>query len=85
MDKVEILKSTATILAAIISAIALVKVNKIDNQDRIRRSLWAMEEYMLALGKCVENPEQKNREAYKACYMLCNLYADEGLRIELKK
>ena len=80
MDHVELLKSAATVLAAVISAVALIKVNRIDNQDRIRRSLWAMEEYTLALGKCIENPKEENREAYEACYMLCNLYADEGLR-----
>lgn len=85
MDYVELVKSAATVLAAAISAVALIKVNRIDNQDRIRRSLWAMEEYMLALGKCIENPKEENREAYKACYMLCNLYADEGLRMEMKK
>ena len=49
MNHVELLKSAATVLAAVISAVALIKVNRIDNQDRIRRSLWAMEEYMLPL------------------------------------
>ena len=61
MDHVELLKSAATVLAAVISAVALIKVNRIDNQDRIRRSLWDMEEYMLALGKCIENPKEENR------------------------
>lgn len=85
VDKMELLKSIATVLAAVISAIALIRVNRIDNQDRIRRSLWAMEEYMLTLGKTIEHPSVENLESYRACYMLCNLYADESLRMELHK
>lgn len=84
-EKIVVLQSVATIMAAIISATALIKVNRIDNQDRIRRSLWALEEYMAALGKCIQNPSKENMEAYAACYMLCNLYTDEGVRMELHK
>lgn len=83
-DDLEIFMSIATILAAIISAWALIKVNRIDNQDRIRRALWTMEQYMIVLGKCIENPSEENTESYKSIYMLCNLYADEWLRMELQ-
>lgn len=72
MDHVELLKSAATVLAAVISAVALIKVNRIDNQDRIRRSLWAMEEYMLALGKCIENQKRRTGKRTKRviCYVI---------------
>lgn len=80
-----IIQGIATVMAAIISAIALIKVNKIDNQDRIRRSLWAMEEYLLALGKYIENPSKENLEAYRALYFLCNLYAEDIIVTKLNK
>ena len=84
-EKLQALTGMATIVAAMISAWALIKVNRIDNQDRIRRSLWVVEEYMIILGKCIENPSKENMELYKSYYMLCNLYADEWLRMELQK
>lgn len=73
---IALISACGTILAAFISAIALLKVNRIDNQDRIRRSLWAVEEYLLALGKYTANSNDKNFEEYKACYLLCSLYSD---------
>lgn len=49
---IALISACGTILAAFISAIALLKVNRIDNQDRIRRSLWAVEEYKACYFLC---------------------------------
>lgn len=80
----EYLKELPPIIAALISAVALIKVNRIDNQDRIRRSLWAMEEFLIASGKCLEKNDKENMELYTSTYMLINLYIDKELRKELK-
>ena len=72
---IALISACGTILAAFISAIALLKVNRIDNQDRIRRSLWAVEEYLKALGKYIANSNDKNFEEYKACYFLSSPYS----------
>lgn len=80
-----IIQLVCTILPSIIAAVALVKVNKIDNQDKIRRSLWAFEEYMIVLGKVIKNPNITNLENYKACYYLNSLYMDKEFRTILIK
>lgn len=54
-----IVQAVCTVIAALISAYALIRVNRIDNQDRIRRSLWAFEQYLLATGRCIEEPNKK--------------------------
>lgn len=81
---IALISACGTILAAFISAIALLKVNRIDNQDRIRRSLWAVEEYLKALGKYIANSNDKNFEEYKACYFLCSLYSDLETRQKIE-
>lgn len=84
-DILEIFKILCTIATAFISAFALIKVNKIDNQDRIRRSLWAFEQYLLSVGKCMENPNEKNMEEYQSYCSLYKIYVNEDLRVELDK
>lgn len=84
-DILEILKNLCTVVTASISAFALIKVNKIDNQDRIRRSLWAFEQYLLSVGKCIENPNEKNMEEYQAYCSLYKIYVNDNLRAELNK
>lgn len=78
-------KEITTIIAAFISAVALVKVNRIDNQDRVRRALWAMEQYLIMAGKCLENPSVENKESYTSVYMLMNLYMAKELKEDIIK
>lgn len=78
-------KEITTIIAAFISAIALVKVNRIDNQDRVRRALWAMEQYLAFTGKCMENPSEGNMELYTSIYMLMNLYIAREFKEDINK
>ena len=85
MEYMDYWKELATIIAALISAVALVKVNRIDNQDRVRRALWAMEQYLAMAGKCLENPNVENMELYTSAYMLMNLYIDKELKEDLIK
>lgn len=89
MGKTEIISNICTvfttIIVAIISAVALFKSSKIDNQDRINRSLWVMEEYMCRLGKYIALPSDLNKEIYEAVYMLVNLYADNNVRSRVKR
>ena len=80
---VEYVGYAINIITAFISAWALIKVNKIDNKDRIHRSLWALEEYMFILGKYINSPNDENRDLYHAHFMLCILYADEEMRKKL--
>ena len=89
MEKLEfyacICTAMSTVIAAIISAIALIKVNKIDNQDRIRRSLWVMEEYMCRLGKYIASPSKENKELYEAIYLVLNLYVADEMKEKSKE
>lgn len=71
--------------ASVISAYFLIKVNKIDNQDRIRRSLWAVEKYLLSVGKYIGNQSNSNLEEYQSRYVLYRVYAHEELRRELEE
>lgn len=75
---------SGTIISASISAIALIKVNRIDNQDKIRRSLWAFEEYLLMLGKYIKSPTPENLENYTAFYLLNLVYTDDIIKEYLK-
>lgn len=80
----ELFEIIVPIITAIIAGLALVKVNRIDNQDKIRRALWAMEQYLFLAGKCLENPNEENIEMYTSIYLLINMYIDKELRIKLK-
>lgn len=80
-----IIQSVCTIIAAIVSAYALIKVNKIDNQDRIRRSLWAFEQYVLSVGKYIGNQSSSNYEEYQSNYALYRIYVHKELREHLKR
>ncbi|MFR2562022.1 MAG: hypothetical protein ACLS8R_04510 [Anaeromassilibacillus sp.] len=79
-----IISSSGTIISAFISAVALIKVNRIDNQDKIRRSLWAFEEYLLMLGKYIKSPTPENLENYTALYLLNLVYTDDKIKAYLK-
>ncbi len=83
MDFYSIIQSLCTVVASFISAYALVKVNKIDNQDKIRRSLWSFEQYLLSVGKCVENPCKQNLEEYNSYYTLHKIYVGKEFRERL--
>ena len=82
---IALISACGTIFSAFISAVALLKVNRIDNQDRIRRSLWAVEAYLLALGKYITNDSDTNFEEYRAYYLLCSLYSDYEIREKIQK
>lgn len=73
-------QAIGTIIAAVIAAIALLRVNKIDNQDKIRRGLWSMETYLFLTGNYLANPTNENRAKYKSCYLVCAFYMPESLR-----
>lgn len=83
-NNLALIQAVSTIVAAVISAFALIKVNRIDNQDRIRRSLWSFEQYLLSVGKCIGNPSEKNFEEYYAKYALFSLYADNEIKETIK-
>lgn len=80
-----IIQSVCTVIAAVVSAYSLIKVNKIDNQDRIRRSLWAFEQYLLSVGKYIGNQSDSNLEEYQSKYALYRIYVHEELRKELER
>lgn len=74
-----------TIAAAIIAAVALLRVNRIDNQDRIRRGLWAMEVYLYSAAGYTAVHTDENRGKYKGYYFVCLLYADGEMKIMMRK
>lgn len=85
MENINFWEMVGSVVAALIAAYALIKVSRIDNQDRIRRGLWSLEEYLKTIGKCIKNPSKENLEEYESYYLLANLYADEELRAEFCK
>lgn len=76
-------QAVGAIIAAVVSAVALLKVSRIDNQDKIRRALWSMETYFLVLGAYLAEHTAENRAKYKAFYLVCSFYLDEALRATL--
>lgn len=73
-------QAIGTIVAAGIAAIALIRVNRIDNQDKIRRGLWSMETYLFMTGNYIADPTDENKAKYKSVYFICMLYMHEALR-----
>lgn len=76
----DVWQAIGTIIAAVIAAIALLRVNKIDNQDKIRRGLWSMETYLFLTGNYLADPTNENRAKYKSCYFVCMFYIHESFR-----
>ena len=76
----DVWQAIGTIIAAVIAAIALLRVNKIDNQDKIRRGLWSMETYLFLTGNYLADPTNESRAKYKSCYLVCTFYMHESLR-----
>lgn len=74
-----------TIIAAIVAAAALLRVNRIDNQDRIRRGLWAMEVYLYSSACYAAVHSNENRGKYKGYYFVCLLYADSKMKLMMRK
>lgn len=75
-----ILSNLVGIIAALIGAIALIRVNRIDNQDRIRRALWVMEMYLSSAAAYISVHSEENKATYESyCYM-CSLYIHRDLQ-----
>ena len=76
----DVWQAIGTVIAAVIAAIALLRVNRIDNQDKIRRGLWSMETYLFLTGNYLADPTNENRAKYKSCYFVCMFYMHKSFR-----
>lgn len=69
-----------TIIAAVISAIALLKSSNSNSSDRISRAQWAFEMYISSLGIYLSSTSEEDYKKYKAHYYIFYAYVDEEIR-----
>jgi hypothetical protein len=71
-----------SILAAAISAIALIRSSNSNISDKISRAQWAFEMYISCLGVCLVG-NYEDFKKYKAFYYIFYAYADEEIKERL--
>lgn len=74
----------ATVIAALIAAYCAIRISKIDNRDRIFRSVWAFEQYIMGLSLYAENQTVENKANYSSVYSLFYFYSGP-LRQDIEK
>ncbi len=84
-DYAPYIQTVGTIIAALISAYALIKVNRANISDKIPRSQWAFEMYVNFTGTyLVSEHNADDYKKYKGFYFLFYAYADDQIRNYLR-
>lgn len=79
------IQTIGTVIAALISAYALIKVNRANISDKIARSQWAFEMYVSFTGiYLVSEHNIDDYKKYKGFYFLFYAYADDQMKSALR-
>ncbi len=79
------IQMAGTIFAAIISAYALIKINRANVSDKISRAQWAFEMYVNFIGTYLASEHNiEDYKKYKGFYLLFYAYADYQIKYYLR-
>ena len=79
------IQMAGTIFAALISAYALIKVNRANISDKISRAQWAFEMYVNFIGTYLASEHDiEDYKKYKGFYLLFYAYADNQIKYYLR-
>lgn len=79
------IQMAGTIFAAIISAYALIKINRANVSDKISRTQWAFEMYVNFIGTYLASEHNiEDYKKYKGFYLLFYAYADNEIKYYLR-